>query len=45
MPESRHAACWDPKDGELSLVGTESEETPMEVHSDSDVQIGHLSWV
>ena len=45
MPESRQTARWDPKYGELSLVGTKSEETPMEVHRDSDVQIGRLSWV
>ena len=30
---------WDPKDGELCLSRTKSEETLMEVRSGSDVQI------
>ena len=36
---------WDPKDGELCLSRTKSEETLMEVRSDSDVQIDRWSWV
>ena len=32
-------ARWDPKDGELCLSRTKSEETLMEVRSDSGVQI------
>ena len=41
----RERTRWDPKDGELFPVGTKPEETPVEVRSDSDVQIGRLSWV
>ena len=41
----RERSRWDPKDGELFPVGTKPEETPVEVRSDSDVQIGRLSWV
>ena len=36
---------WDPKDGELCLSRTKSEETLMEVRSDSDVQIDRQTWV
>ncbi len=36
---------WDPKDGELCLARTKSEETLMEVRSDFDVQINRPSWV
>ena len=36
---------WDPKDGELCLTRTKSEETLMEVRSDSDVQIDRRTWV
>ena len=36
---------WDPKDGELCLSRMKSEETLMEVRSDSDVQIDCRSWV
>jgi hypothetical protein len=35
----------DPKDGELCLNRTKSEETLMEVRSGSDVQIDRLIWV
>ena len=35
----------DPKDGELFLGGAKLEETPVEAHSDTDVQIVHLTWV
>ena len=38
-------ARWDPKDGELCLSRTKSEETLMEVRSDSDVQIDRQTWV
>ena len=38
-------ASWDPKDGELCLSRTKSEETLMEVRSDSDVQIDRPTWV
>jgi hypothetical protein len=31
--------CCDPKDGELYLSRIKSEETPMEVRSNTDVQI------
>ena len=31
--------CWNPKDGELCLSKAKPEETLVEVHSDSDVQI------
>ena len=37
--------CWDPKDGELCLSRTKSEETLMEVRSDSDVQIDRQTWI
>ncbi len=37
-------ACY-PKDGELCLTRTKSEETLMEVRSGSDVQIDRQSWV
>ena len=37
--------CWDPKDGELCLSRTKSEETLMEVRSGSDVQIDRQTWV
>ena len=36
---------WDPKDGELCLSRTKSEETLMEVRSDSDVQIDRQTWI
>ena len=36
---------WDPKDGELCLSRMKSEETLMEVRSDSDVQIDRQTWV
>ena len=36
---------WDPKDGELCPSRTKSEETLMEVRSDSDVQIDRQTWV
>ena len=36
---------WDPKDGELCLSRMKSEETLMEVRSDSDVQIDRRTWV
>ena len=36
---------WYPKDGELFLGRTKSEETLMEVRSDSDVQIDRQTWV
>jgi hypothetical protein len=36
---------WYPKDGELCLGKTKSEETLMEVCSDSDVQIDRQTWV
>jgi len=42
--ESEHA-CWDPKDGELCLSRTKSEETLMEVRRGSDVQIDLQTWV
>ena len=35
----------DPKDGELCLYRTKSEETLMEVRSGPNVQIGHKIWV
>jgi len=38
-------ARWDPKDGELCLSRMKSEETLMEVRSDSDVQIDRQTWV
>ena len=38
-------SCWDPKDGELCLSRTKSEETLMEVRSSSDVQIDCQTWV
>ena len=37
--------CWDPKDGELCLSRMKPEETLVEVHSDSDVQIDRQTWV
>ena len=36
---------WDPKDGELSVSRTKPEETPVEVRSDTDVQIVRLTCV
>ena len=36
---------WDPKDGELCLSRMKSEETLMEVRSDSDVQIDRQTLV
>lgn len=36
---------WDPKDGELCLSRTKPGETPVEVRSDSDVQIDRQTWV
>ena len=40
LEEAEHEhSRWDPKDGELCLNRTKSEETLMEVRSDSDVQI------
>jgi hypothetical protein len=42
--EEEHMACY-PKDGELCLTRTKSEETLMEVRSGSDVQIDRQSWV
>ncbi len=36
---------WDPKDGELCLSRMKPEETLVEVHSDSDVQIDRRTWV
>ena len=36
---------WDPKDGELCPSRMKSEETLMEVRSDSDVQIDRQTWV
>ena len=42
--ESEHVR-WYPKDGELCLGKTKSEETLMEVCSDSDVQIDRQTWV
>jgi len=41
----RERTRWDPKDGELCLSRTKSEETLMEVRSDSDVQIDRQTWV
>jgi hypothetical protein len=41
----RERARWDPKDGELCLSRMKSEETLMEVRSDSDVQIDRQTWV
>ncbi|CAN7093057.1 unnamed protein product, partial [Brassica rapa subsp. narinosa] len=38
-------ACRDPKDGELCLSGAKPEETLVEAHSDTDVQIVRLTWV
>ena len=35
----------DPEDGELCLSRTKSEETLIEVRSDSDVQIDRQTWV
>ncbi len=35
--------CWDPKDCELWVTRTKPEETLVEVRSDTDVQIVHLS--
>ena len=37
--------CWDLKDGELCLNRVKPEETLVEAHSDSDVQIDHQIWV
>ena len=37
--------CWDPKDGELCLNRAKPEETLVEAHSDSDVQINCQIWV
>ena len=37
--------CWDPKDGELCLNRVKPEETLVEAHSDSDVQINCQIWV
>ena len=37
--------CWDPKDGELCLSRSKPEETLVEDHSDSDVQIDRQTWV
>ena len=39
----RERICWDPKDGELCLSRMKSEETLMEVRSDTDVQIVRLT--
>jgi hypothetical protein len=36
---------WDPKDGELCLSRRKPEETLVEVHSGSDVQIDRQTWV
>lgn len=41
----RERTRWDPKDGELCLSRMKSEETLMEVRSDSDVQIDRRTWV
>ena len=38
-------ARWDQKDCELCLSRTKSEETLMEVRSDSDNQIDRQTWV
>ncbi|PKU62228.1 hypothetical protein MA16_Dca029035 [Dendrobium catenatum] len=40
--ECEHA-CRDPKDDELCLSGVKPEETLVEPHSDTDVQIVHLT--
>jgi len=32
-------ACWDPKDGELNVIRVKPEETLVEAHTGSDVQI------
>ena len=46
-----HSLCeqecthWDPKDGELWCSRTKSEETQMEVGSDSNVQTDRQTWV
>jgi len=37
--------CWDPKDGELCLNRVKPEETLVEAHSNSDVQIDCQIWV
>ena len=41
----RERTRWYPKDGELCLSRAKSEETLMEVRSDSDVQIDRQTWV
>jgi hypothetical protein len=38
-------AYWDLKDGELCLSREKPKETLVEAHSDTDVQIIHLTWV
>jgi hypothetical protein len=38
-------SCWYPKDGELCLSRIKPEETLVEVHSGSDVQIDRQTWV
>ena len=42
--ECKHT-CWDLKDGELCLSRVKPEETLVEAHSDTDVQIICLTWV
>ena len=37
--------CWDPKDDELCLNRVKPEETLVEAHSDSDMQIDRQIWV
>lgn len=37
--------CWDPKDGELCLSRVKPEETLVEAHSGTDVQIVRQTWV
>ena len=43
--EQQEHTRWDPKDGELCLSRMKPEETLVEVHSDSDVQIDRQTWV
>ena len=38
-------ACWDLKDGELCLNRVKPEETLVEAHSNSDVQIDCRIWI
>lgn len=36
---------WDSKDGELCLSRVKLEETLVEAHNDTNMQIVHLTWV